>query len=206
MSEAVWEEFDVYCGENHVDKDTRKSLKHIIGKEIAALERQLKQAQGKYDDCIETLRENAALTAKVEELEKEVRSRITTEEAFIINDGAVKNTLAAVTERVEKLKTSDVITVDILSYGVVPFSQGVIATKKKVLAILHAAGGEVHESANVRKEERAEKTPIPAARWVKHVNCEGSRNHVVSYDTNGMHCNVSNCEVNKPASKRGGIA
>jgi hypothetical protein len=47
-------------------------------------------------------------------------------------------------------------------------------------------------------------TPKPAAKWTKHINCEGSRSHVVSYDTNGMHCNVLNCEVNKPASKRGG--
>lgn len=31
----------------------------------------------------------------------------------------------------------------------------------------------------------------------KHVICEGSRNHVVSYYGDGMHCNVKNCEVNR---------
>ena len=33
--------------------------------------------------------------------------------------------------------------------------------------------------------------------WVKHILGEGSRYHVISYDTNGRHCNVENCEINK---------
>lgn len=33
--------------------------------------------------------------------------------------------------------------------------------------------------------------------WVKHILEEGGRFHVISYDTNGRHCNVENCEVNK---------
>ena len=37
-------------------------------------------------------------------------------------------------------------------------------------------------------------------KWVKHILKEGSRNHVIRYDTNGRHCNVINCEINKPDS------
>jgi len=31
----------------------------------------------------------------------------------------------------------------------------------------------------------------------KHIIEEGSRNHVVSYDDNGIHCSDENCEINK---------
>ena len=38
--------------------------------------------------------------------------------------------------------------------------------------------------------------------WVKHILKEGSRFHVLSYDTNGVHCNSKNCEINKKLCKR----
>lgn len=38
-------------------------------------------------------------------------------------------------------------------------------------------------------------------KWVKHILKEGSRWHVICYDTNGRHCNVKNCEINKPENK-----
>ena len=34
-------------------------------------------------------------------------------------------------------------------------------------------------------------------KWVKHVIKEGSREHVLSYDTKGVHCSCKNCEINK---------
>ena len=34
-------------------------------------------------------------------------------------------------------------------------------------------------------------------KWVKHVIKEGSREHVLSYDTQGVHCSCKNCEINK---------
>lgn len=34
--------------------------------------------------------------------------------------------------------------------------------------------------------------------WVKHVIKEGSRQHVLFYDTQGVHCSYKNCEINKP--------
>ena len=33
--------------------------------------------------------------------------------------------------------------------------------------------------------------------WIKHILKEGSRLHVLSYDTDVVHCNVENCEINK---------
>ncbi len=38
-------------------------------------------------------------------------------------------------------------------------------------------------------------------KWVKHVHKEGSRFHALYYDTNGVHCNVENCEINKIKGK-----
>ena len=38
--------------------------------------------------------------------------------------------------------------------------------------------------------------------WVKHALEEGSRFHVISYDTNGRHCNIKNCEINKVPGAR----
>lgn len=32
---------------------------------------------------------------------------------------------------------------------------------------------------------------------VHHLVCNGTRRHVISYDNNGQHCNVKNCEINK---------
>lgn len=32
---------------------------------------------------------------------------------------------------------------------------------------------------------------------VKHIYCEGSRHHVVSYSTNGMECSEPKCEINR---------
>lgn len=34
--------------------------------------------------------------------------------------------------------------------------------------------------------------------WVKHILEEGSRYHVKWYDSKGVHCNIENCEINKP--------
>lgn len=43
---------------------------------------------------------------------------------------------------------------------------------------------------------------VTGTEYVKHIQFEeGSRFHVVSYDTNGCHCNVPNCEINKPIPK-----
>jgi hypothetical protein len=33
---------------------------------------------------------------------------------------------------------------------------------------------------------------------VHHLVCEGSRRHVISYDTHGNHCSEPRCEINKP--------
>jgi len=35
-------------------------------------------------------------------------------------------------------------------------------------------------------------------KWIKHIVGEGSRNHVLYYDTYGAHCKEPNCEYNKP--------
>lgn len=32
---------------------------------------------------------------------------------------------------------------------------------------------------------------------VQHLICNGSRRHVVSWDSNGTHCNEPRCEINK---------
>jgi len=37
--------------------------------------------------------------------------------------------------------------------------------------------------------------------WVPHVVKEGSREHVVHWDTNGAHCSEERCEVNRPPAK-----
>ena len=34
--------------------------------------------------------------------------------------------------------------------------------------------------------------------WVEHIVKEGSREHVLHWDSNGTHCSEPNCEVNKP--------
>lgn len=34
--------------------------------------------------------------------------------------------------------------------------------------------------------------------WVKHINKPGSRRHVIWWDSSGVHCSKTNCEVNKP--------
>lgn len=31
---------------------------------------------------------------------------------------------------------------------------------------------------------------------IEHIIEEGSRKHVISYDTHGMHCSEPNCEIN----------
>jgi hypothetical protein len=33
--------------------------------------------------------------------------------------------------------------------------------------------------------------------FVKHVRCEGASFHVLSYDTNGVHCSEPECIINK---------
>ncbi len=32
---------------------------------------------------------------------------------------------------------------------------------------------------------------------IKHIICEGARFHVISYDTNGLHCSEFDCIINK---------
>ena len=32
---------------------------------------------------------------------------------------------------------------------------------------------------------------------VHHLECNGSRRHVIYYDSNGIHCKVKECEINK---------
>jgi hypothetical protein len=36
------------------------------------------------------------------------------------------------------------------------------------------------------------------SKWIPHIIKEGSREHVVCWDSNGRHCSEPNCEVNKP--------
>ena len=38
----------------------------------------------------------------------------------------------------------------------------------------------------------------PEKEWCKHIIKEGSREHVVHYDSYGKHCSEPNCEINKP--------
>ncbi|MCF7795954.1 hypothetical protein K9M42_02575 [Patescibacteria group bacterium] len=33
--------------------------------------------------------------------------------------------------------------------------------------------------------------------YIEHLHCEGSRRHVIFWDTNGEHCSEKNCEVNR---------
>jgi len=35
-------------------------------------------------------------------------------------------------------------------------------------------------------------------KWIKHITEEGSRRHVLRWDSQGRHCSEPNCEVNKP--------
>ena len=37
--------------------------------------------------------------------------------------------------------------------------------------------------------------------WGKHIIKEGSRVHVLHWDTNGVHCSEPNCEINKKEPK-----
>jgi hypothetical protein len=34
--------------------------------------------------------------------------------------------------------------------------------------------------------------------WIKHVNCEGARFHVLHWTSQGSHCSEPNCIINKP--------
>lgn len=42
--------------------------------------------------------------------------------------------------------------------------------------------------------------PVPASDpdYVKHVQCDGARYHVVSYSSQGMRCSHPRCIMNKP--------
>ena len=40
--------------------------------------------------------------------------------------------------------------------------------------------------------------PASDPKYVKHVQCEGARYHVLSYDSNGVHCSEHDCIINKP--------
>lgn len=33
--------------------------------------------------------------------------------------------------------------------------------------------------------------------YVKHVQCDGARFHVIHWDSNGSHCSCKNCIINK---------
>lgn len=37
---------------------------------------------------------------------------------------------------------------------------------------------------------------------VEHLVCQGSRRHVISYDTNGEHCSEPKCEINYKQNKK----
>lgn len=41
-------------------------------------------------------------------------------------------------------------------------------------------------------------------KWKKHIREEGSRQHVLSYDTQGRHCSEFDCEINRPREERDG--
>lgn len=44
------------------------------------------------------------------------------------------------------------------------------------------------------------RVPASDSRYVKHVNCNGARFHVLSYSTEGVSCSEPNCIVNKEDS------
>ena len=48
---------------------------------------------------------------------------------------------------------------------------------------------------------RLKDPPPTAGKHVKHVREEGSRFHVIYYDTKGSHCSEPNCEINYPKEK-----
>jgi hypothetical protein len=64
MTEDFWDEFDIYCGENHVDKETRKHLKLIVGKEIAALIHQVEGLTKERDGLKEVYEEKLSRICK----------------------------------------------------------------------------------------------------------------------------------------------
>lgn len=39
--------------------------------------------------------------------------------------------------------------------------------------------------------------PASDPKYIKHVYCEGSHFHVLSYSTQGTHCNEPKCIINK---------
>lgn len=43
---------------------------------------------------------------------------------------------------------------------------------------------------------------LAAGEWVPHVNKEGSREHVVHWDSMGSHCSEPRCEVNRPSEEK----
>jgi hypothetical protein len=45
--------------------------------------------------------------------------------------------------------------------------------------------------------EGAESDPA----YIKHVQCEGARFHVISYDTQGRHCSEPMCIINKEGAR-----
>ena len=48
-----------------------------------------------------------------------------------------------------------------------------------------------------RHRHDKERGEVMAKKWVKHLYKEGARYHVLSYDSNGVHCSEENCEINK---------
>jgi len=47
----------------------------------------------------------------------------------------------------------------------------------------------------------AGRCPLPHDGFIEHVVCEGSREHVVFWDTRGTHCSEPRCELNRTKAK-----
>lgn len=63
----------------------------------------------------------------------------------------------------------------------------------------------VRRSGDMKIVEKEEDMPIfqtpDKDGYVEHIICEGSRKHVLYWDSHGEHCTVTNCEINKPREK-----
>ena len=59
-------------------------------------------------------------------------------------------------------------------------------------------GGGWSRCVDIADRARASQTDAATEAWVPHVIEEGSREHVVRYDTQGAHCSEPRCEMNRP--------
>ncbi len=44
------------------------------------------------------------------------------------------------------------------------------------------------------------------SKLIKHITKEGSRSHVIHWDSNGSHCSEPNCEINHLRRVKDGMA